>query len=531
MRPASPDTPSTRSHTPRAFTVFAAAFVAGAAAAVGVNSLLDVRLAQAKPRVESEPIFVALRSLPQGAPVTVWDVALRDWPRAMVPTSALRASDAFSGLVLKHPLREGQPLLSIQLVEADATTPSSSAPMTTISAAAAPAAAHVPDADLWAPAAPATVSAAAAPEQRTQVEPQPSRPVVPQPRGPEQSAGSTPITDIAAPTMAAAPTTTASTAMPAVPPAASPAAPPAASPAAPPAASPAAPPAASPVASAVAPSTDEVAATARDAEPAVAVTDMPQAASETTVAAAPQVDEAFTDEILEAMDATTAPQAGAFVAQPDEAVIAVPAVAATPSDRVTSQQPIAAGPDAADAAPAADVVAMPPAPTLADPPLASIGGEPTADDDGAAKSVLRPAIADAAPAAVPAAPRVARYLVVPENIALQADSSFAAVRQPAPQPALRSGVPGVQPLPTTGAQQPAKQPAQRASQPRRGTSAAAGAGGQRPGSRQPEDQQPRRGSMFPNIAAGIETIDAEVGAMRRNRSGQATQPTTSRPQY
>ena len=42
--------------------------------------MLDVRLAQAKPKVESEPIFVALRSLPQGAAVTVWDVALRDWP-------------------------------------------------------------------------------------------------------------------------------------------------------------------------------------------------------------------------------------------------------------------------------------------------------------------------------------------------------------------------------------------------------------------------------------------------------------------
>ena len=111
-------TAQTRSHRPRAITVFAAAFVAGAAAAVGVNRTLDVRLAQSKPRVESEAIFVALRSLPQGAPVTVWDVALRDWPKAMMPASALRASDTFSGHVLKHPLREGQPLLSIQLAPA-----------------------------------------------------------------------------------------------------------------------------------------------------------------------------------------------------------------------------------------------------------------------------------------------------------------------------------------------------------------------------------------------------------------------------
>jgi hypothetical protein len=37
--------------------------------------------------------------------------------------------------------------------------------------------------------------------------------------------------------------------------------------------------------------------------------------------------------------------------------------------------------------------------------------------------------------------------------------------------------------------------------------------------------------MFPNIAAGIETIDAELGRMRRDRSGQPEQPAPARPQY
>ena len=103
-------------HRPRTTTVFVAAFVAGAAAAVGLNRALDVHLAQAKPQVECEPIFVALRSLPQGSPVTVWDVALRDWPKAMLPTTALRVTDSFEGCLLKYPLREGQPLLAAQLV-------------------------------------------------------------------------------------------------------------------------------------------------------------------------------------------------------------------------------------------------------------------------------------------------------------------------------------------------------------------------------------------------------------------------------
>jgi len=107
-----------RPHKPKALTVFVAAFVAGAAAAVGLNRALDVRLAQSKPHVESESIFVTLHSLPQGSPVTVWDVALREWPKAMLPTTAMRATDSFEGVVLRHPIREGQPLLSVQLVQA-----------------------------------------------------------------------------------------------------------------------------------------------------------------------------------------------------------------------------------------------------------------------------------------------------------------------------------------------------------------------------------------------------------------------------
>jgi hypothetical protein len=152
--PRSDRRPAARSQRPKATTVFAAAFLAGAAAAVGLNRTLDVHLAQRRPRVESEPIFVALRSLPQGAPLTVWDVALRDWPKAMLPAAALRPRDSFDGMVLKHPVREGQPILSVQLVKvsppqvdsqlAEATA----APATTPPSGAAPA----EQTDLWAPA-------------------------------------------------------------------------------------------------------------------------------------------------------------------------------------------------------------------------------------------------------------------------------------------------------------------------------------------------------------------------------------------
>lgn len=144
-----PQTPATRSQRPRARTVFAAAFLAGAAAAVGVNRSLEVHLAQRVPRVESEPIFVALRTLPQGAPVTVWDVALRDWPKAMLPAAAMRPRDSFEGMVVRHPVREGQPILSVQLAKADA---ASDAHLADVAPAQTASGDQGSQTDLWAPA-------------------------------------------------------------------------------------------------------------------------------------------------------------------------------------------------------------------------------------------------------------------------------------------------------------------------------------------------------------------------------------------
>ncbi len=161
------DKQSHRSHRPKAATVFAAAFIAGAAAAFGLNRALDVHLAQSKPQVESEAIFVALRSLPQGSPVTVWDVALRDWPKAMMPMAAVRPHDSFEGQILKHSLREGQPLLKVQLAKAPSTTEGQIVGSAAAGVLPVHPAAAIPQPDLWAPgeqAAPATLPVAAVAE-------------------------------------------------------------------------------------------------------------------------------------------------------------------------------------------------------------------------------------------------------------------------------------------------------------------------------------------------------------------------------
>ncbi|MEI8319840.1 MAG: SAF domain-containing protein, partial [Planctomycetia bacterium] len=144
-----------KAHCPQAYTVFGAAIVAGVAVAFGLNSALDSHLAQAKPQVESESILVALRPLPAGSPVTVWDVGLRDWPKAMVPSTAMRVTDDLDNLVVRHPLREGQPILAVQLGRVDTAGEAIARPLA-VAAPPAPSGREL-ERDLWEkpPAAPA----------------------------------------------------------------------------------------------------------------------------------------------------------------------------------------------------------------------------------------------------------------------------------------------------------------------------------------------------------------------------------------
>ena len=438
----------TRSHRPRAITVFAAAFVAGAAAAVGVNRTLDVRLAQSKPRVESEALFVALRSLPQGSPVTVWDVALRDWPKAMMPASALRASDTFSGHVLKHPLREGQPLLSIQLLPAGQGTqpPSDSMPFPPPNAYTQSATPVTPvaEVDLWAPAEP--VLAASIPSAPTA-----TAPAVPQ---------------------AAIPTTE------------------------------------SPVAA---------------SQAAV----VPTEASEPRQSASPE-----TVSVQEVIPSETAPQAEAEQQPPSAQAITVSEPAPMePTTAVT----------AADNS-IADNVGTTDGTVITDSDVIAVPEDLVADASTTTAAPALERVAEPDPAPAPSQlprPIRARYLVVPESIALQADASFVTgadapqqtatpASTPVPQAALRSAADTVRPLPSTTATSRGPQNGRpqattpQGRQPQRQGRQASPANSRTPAATQP---RPRFGAaVFPNLSAGIETIEGQI---RPDSAGQVETPATT----
>ena len=473
---------SAKRHRPRRMTVFVAAFLAGAAAAVGINRALDVHLAQRKPQVESEPIFVALRSLPQGTPVTVWDVALRDWPKAMLPTSAMRAHDSFEGCLLRHPLREGQPLLRVQLITDGLRSAAAVDGPAAVFAPPVPAVTRPVEADLWTPA-PATAA----------VRPDP-KPLTPAPAAAAEGGGvAVTSPDIASPALTATVV---------------------------------APSAALPVADvgATAAVTDVAAATAPTAPPA------PVAATAAVVA--PSVpDEAGAFERTAPLPEEPPPPG-----PPSAAVADLPTVedpeAVVEVGEPTPADPLPGRPSPTDVPPAVgeqveSVVvtrsAAPPADATTPAGAAAAVEETAATPDG------------------PRQPRdgVVRYLVVPERIALQADSGFAT---PSPQPPAATAGRGAEQEPQMLENLPAvagqtSPQATRSRQPQAGQRAAqqpapkAGKAQPQPPSRQSKQRRASdapskrpttaatsrdRGGWFPNITAGI---DALTGRGRTTAAG------------
>lgn len=434
-------------HRPKSYTVFAAAFIAGAAAAVGVNRVLDVQLAQRRPQVECEPIFVALRPLAQGAPVTVWDVALKDWPKAMLPSSALRAGDTFEGYVLRHPVREGQPLLAVQLVRSGAATA-----VSTIAT------------ETFTPAVPAAPTAP--PSTSTQADPWMPAESMGQPAPAGAPAPATPVAKVS--------------------------------------------PATTPPATA--------AAKPKTVPEAVAV---PQATASNSAIAKPAGSDDVATESVSAVRESTAHDAVASAPVAAEPVVAE--VAEPARVEPTPVEPVPAPTLASTTQP------MPPSPTDIDPPARAQPtpraesdldemNEAVATDVQSMPSVMKSNGQPSAPSTRPAKGDAGRYLVVPERIALQADTSFTT---PRPQP---PGPPGAATAAAGAAQRSAAQASQsstrRGTQPRpqtaRGQQAQQQAQKQAQKKTQPQpaarDQKqaaaPQRswGGMFPNVAAGIEAM-------------------------
>ena len=183
---------------------------------------------------------------------------------------------------------------------------------------------------------------------------------------------------------------------------------------------------------------------------------------------------------------------------------------------------------------------MPPSPTDIDPPTRqqpTVGveddldemSEAVATDVQSMPSVMKASGQPVAQSTRPATGDAGRYLVVPERIALQADTSFTTPRpEPPGPPAAPTAKPGATPRSATA---PAQSSARRGTPPRPQASRS-----QQPQQQKSQPQAAARdqnqaaapskswGGMFPNVAAGIEAMS---GSWQRQRptAEQAT-PTT-----
>jgi len=529
--------PATKTlHRPKASTVFAAAFLAGAAAAVAVNRAFDVHLAQSVPQVESETIFVALRSLPKGSPVNIYDVALKPWPTAMMPATALRADATFENMVLRHPVQEGQPILSLQLAEAQpesqqhyVSSPQPAAETTPVRhrSQATPPPAFVP----YSTTAPIPV----APAPNQQAAHRPTAPVANQPEQTEPKQAE-PATADAAPVTPAKPSQfAAAEAKPVVETAPQPAE-----------------------------TSSTPVAAAEQTAPAAAVAASENTASQPVPAEKAVEPEAAAPAESVASVAETAPSEPEPASQPESVsepksmVASLPAAAA----EQVAEEPVETKPE-----PTTTAVAEPGPPPVATTPtpapksvepidvtasvLARADSQPAAGTEQPTATLPSslPSLGGSQAGPTPAGQQPMRYLVVPERIALQVDHSF--TRRPAPQTTSPTSAArqneGVKPLPNATARSrttsrptpaaPQRNADSRPGQPSQQMQATAGSVPRanrpagttsRPTSQQTaskttkkpvEEPEPRLRALFPNISAGLSAMSQEWRDFR-NRSNE-----------
>jgi hypothetical protein len=259
-----------------------------------------------------------------------------------------------------------------------------------------------------------------------------------------------------------------------------------------------------------------------------------------------------TPEETAAVEQAPAPVAEAMVADPgtapapatttvpvtDQASDAVAPAAQPASEPVTTPEQTAAVPPVT---PSSDIGPPAEAATVDDipEPFAALPSPP----------IAAAPIAVASPTPTPAArprPTHSRYLVVPENIAVQADASFAArapaaqqlpdvSTPPTPQAASRAGTNAVKPLPATATADRGPQSRPQGNPPQGRTPQRQGRQAQpaNPGTPANTVPQPRLGStMFPNLSAGMSAIEGRIrgGQPAESQSPAAVQarPLTAR---
>lgn len=86
------------------------------AALAGIAVLLGLSALSPKP-VPTRPVWTAAHDLRGGAPLRASDIVLRHVPLALVPAGALAAGSTVVGRLLAAPVRRGEPLTDVRLLE------------------------------------------------------------------------------------------------------------------------------------------------------------------------------------------------------------------------------------------------------------------------------------------------------------------------------------------------------------------------------------------------------------------------------
>jgi pilus assembly protein CpaB len=99
---------------PKSLILLALALGCGLVASIGISQVLD---SSNRPvAVETAPIYVALRNINVGDPLTETMVALEEWPKDKVPVGAVTTWEALEARRPRTNIYQGEPILDGKLL-------------------------------------------------------------------------------------------------------------------------------------------------------------------------------------------------------------------------------------------------------------------------------------------------------------------------------------------------------------------------------------------------------------------------------
>lgn len=101
---------------PKSLLLLALALGCGLVASIGISQVMEGNAKNARPDIETAPIYVALHNINLGDPIDASMVSLQEWPKDKIPPGALTQLEEIEGRRPRAAIIQGEPILDAKLL-------------------------------------------------------------------------------------------------------------------------------------------------------------------------------------------------------------------------------------------------------------------------------------------------------------------------------------------------------------------------------------------------------------------------------